>query len=288
MKQLRFTQKGQSLVELMISVAIGAIIALGVSSVFIFAIEQFTIMTEINKAQENLLLAAFHTKNMLSQGVIMRGIAPSADPNTTPDILANVNPYYGQILTSYTPRSQGIARTLAIFAREDGSGASTLKPTGIFYYPPTATAGATDAASGRILFAIPAPPGGGGSVVIDPNDLGQSVWFDGIVDFSIQSVSLSTSPTAQYSNLAEKAVIHIISRAFRDSNKTNWFYNVPSDTTKGTPTVAFKDYDMTVEVGFRNNLLNYNQTLPNGSPAPQQYLYGGVYFFKFINPVATP
>ncbi len=71
---IRTCQRGFSLAELMITIGIGSVVALGTSSLMSFAAEQFFIIMEKSIAEESLLTASYLFRSYLSQAVDVRGV----------------------------------------------------------------------------------------------------------------------------------------------------------------------------------------------------------------------
>ncbi|MCC6277128.1 MAG: prepilin-type N-terminal cleavage/methylation domain-containing protein, partial [Oligoflexia bacterium] len=98
--KVRLDQFGQTLTEMMMAVAIGSIVSLGVASVFTYGMRQFAVLREQNLTQENLLQAAYYTRSFLSQAVK----TTCCQGNTCYNFSSPVsNPNYQAIADTFSP-----------------------------------------------------------------------------------------------------------------------------------------------------------------------------------------
>lgn len=268
------------MIELSIATAIGGLISLIVASVFIYAMEQFSILVEHNTAEENLLWSAYQTRSMLSQAVDLRvynGDIPS-NGNTNGWIRAR----YDSALQS------GQTTALAVFARENqfSGNLSNLVSTGIFAVAPTSlpSGGADGAPIGGVMYFDPGREGNG-VLSSTPDD----VWFDRFSRIEIREVECttpsgsSTDPVvcaAGGGQPAKSAVIVIKVRNFRTSNRGQWVWQEPSAVTPGTTVGPYEESEMIIKVGFRNNVLGQSKVAGTGVDR----LHGGLYFFRMPLP----
>ncbi len=268
---------GFSLVEVMVATGIGTIVSAGIAAVFIFAIEQFTVLVEQNAAEESLLWAAYNTRSFLSQAIDLE--VHAAD--LTSSIPAGQK---GQVLSSYTSASDGTIKTLAIFNREmstaAGATGSNLFSTGVFFINPTTTpvAGNQQPWGGVLIFDM-------GSNTDNPMWPSLSdLWFDRISEFRIQDVECAlpgqSGAGCEGSN-AKSATVVIKARYFKNAKREQWIYapTIPA----GTVIAPYRDIEMTVKVGFRDNVLLNSAGSRVGSTTDER-LHGGLYFFRMILP----
>jgi hypothetical protein len=182
--------KGFSLIELMITTAIGIIVSLGIASVFIFAMEQFTILVEKNEAETSVLNTAYYLRSYLSQGIDVYAVNNVAPTGYVPFacVLPNCNTAgAGQMDANFellVPASWGGAgdvgafSVFAAFNREAGryntstnsmpNTGSVMQTTGIFARDTDANAIDPENMSGALVFDHNS---NGGLIFPDPSDL---------------------------------------------------------------------------------------------------------------------
>jgi hypothetical protein len=245
--------------------------------VFVFAIEQFTVLVEQNAAEESLLWAAYNTRSFMSQAVDLEVHASPVSTSIT-------FPAKGQILDSFTSASDGAIQTVAAFGREmssaAGASSSTIFSTGIFFVNPSSTPVGSNAQpwGGVLIFDMGSAGGAGGAMWPTLGDL----WFDRISEFKIQDVECAipgaTGAGCIGSN-AKSATVIIKARYFKNAKRDQWIYG-----TAGAATVApYRDIEMTIKVGFRDNVLLNSAGSRVGSTTDER-LHGGLYFFRMMLP----
>lgn len=267
-------QKGFSLIEVMIAAGIGTIVSAGIATVFIFALEQFTVLVEQNATEESLLWAAYNTRAYLSQAVDIR----VQDPPMPMPLNVGAAPNYGRILRQFdsTTVGAGTFNLIAGFQREvgdgSGGGASIFRATSIWLVTPSATAvGNSQQPWGGILFFSEGGAPGLGDL-----------WFDRISYFALQDVECTDPNPALCNGFPIKsATVVIRARYFKTVKKDQWFYRTSNPMPAGIG--GYRDIEMTVKVGFRNNiLLGAGQSRVGGTTAER--LHGGLYFFRMPLP----
>lgn len=248
-----------TLLEIMIASGISVIVSMGIAGIYIFAIQQFTILVNMNTAQENLLWMAYHTKNTMSQAV---NINPSGGCTPWPgDVTGCIQsaPAGGR-LTSAT----GATIAVASFQREWATeGVSELLPTTIFYREPMVNQ------EGMVYFDINTPTGQPITAGLDDIFYGQIVQYN---------LTLNAEPI--YNIMQATGVTATITTRYHRSSGENKRWCVPGDTAgdcnNGPPP---SDITMTFNVGLRNN-----QALEKTNGQPRS-IHGGIYYYRFIPPL---
>lgn len=289
-KSLKLLSDGFSLIEVVVAVGIGGIISSVVATIFVFAVEQFTVLVEQNAAEESLLWASYTTRAFLGQAVDLKVTSGSAiDPDITPT-------ESGRILSQYSSTDAfriGNTAAVAVFGRENMTGVSTNAMTSDIY------------ASAVFVFSPPITPTGssaapvGGAIYFDPgapvsatmSATQNDVWFDRISEFRIEDVECVTDVgTAQGSACngwtAKSATIVIKARYFKTARRNRWIWQQMSVIPAGTDVGPFRDVEMSIKVGFRNNLLLGGTSGPQSRVGMegQERLHGGLYFFRMTLP----
>src|SRR4051812_15368377 len=116
-------RSGQTLIELLISVAIGGILSLAMASVFTFGVNQFNSLMEQNTAEESLLQTAYYLRFYLAQALKTRCVnfIPNSftmsDDGTAPVGLAAGNFDCARYESTVPPTwpGAGILQPLAVF-----------------------------------------------------------------------------------------------------------------------------------------------------------------------------
>ena len=267
-KRDRIGESGQTLIQMMIGVAIGAIVALGGASVLVFAIDQFQILVRKNQVEEDILWASYHSRTIMQQAVDLLTIrGTSVIPANPGNGMIRGEDRIG-IYDSGTYASDGTWDTLAIFFREGGDeiNGSRLFPTGVFFRRPNGRQ------SGRLAIDLGTAPGpltGGGA----------SLTFDGLtqVRLRVNSVAGENSP-------AREAVMTLSFR-YWSSNRINDYNFCPAGPGCTPNLTGRTDRNFDVRIGFRNNELMATSLLGTGE---KERLHGTMYYFPFRRPIGGP
>lgn len=248
----------------MISSAIGMIVALAISSLYLFAIDAFHRIVAMNHAQEQLLWTAYHSRNLLSQAVNVTN--PSTDPGS------------GYIYHT-TTTSAGLTKAVAGFMREWGQNASQFRQTGIFLVEPGSSGGLAGPVDtmGRVFFDVLSP-----GLMTPSND---DVSTENIVQYDVvvSSDTANTAAQGQWVPNPNRVLINITTRYFLQSNRDNFRFCPPAELAApparclvaGNP-ARFRDVRMTVNVSLRNNF--------DKSGTGSGGVYGLIYYFQFMPP----
>ncbi|MCB0394009.1 MAG: prepilin-type N-terminal cleavage/methylation domain-containing protein [Bdellovibrionales bacterium] len=285
------TQSGFSLIELMVAVGIGTIVALGISTLFIFAVEQFTILVEQNNTEEEMLWASYHTRSFLSQAVQLQtrnATATGGIDYTTPTFNNQ-----GYVVRNYDSQSffaGDVAGTsipvdlIAVFARENGFASSagfagsSLYNSAIFFQRPLI------GLPGKLYFIVGSPTSAAGGSMVPADD---QIVYERIVEYAISTVDVPVSGGTP--NVSKAATVTITGRYFRtsDRNRQLWCPSANS-ATAGCGNTVYRDITMTISVGFRNNALLNCADLANtvgcSGTDYRERLHGGLYFYKMAIP----
>jgi hypothetical protein len=262
------SQKGMTLIEIMIASGISIVVSMGIAGIYIFAVQQFTILVNMNTAQENVLWLAYHTKSLMSQAVNLQDVE-----GCTPD----PSSIWGCI-PDRTTTNAGTQVTVAAFQREwsvgwDGSGntiPSELVPTAIFFQQPSATV------DGRIFLDINTPVGG---LITPGND---DIVYDRVVQYDLNT---NIEPIYGF-NQATGVEVTIATRYHRttDELRMRWCTPSPGAPAPGvgscTDGAAASDITMRFNVGLRNN--HALEKTPSNQP---RSIHGGIYYYRFIPPL---
>lgn len=278
-KSILRNNQGMTLIELMIASGISLVVSLGISGIFIYTVQQFTIMVEMNKAQENLLWMAYHSKSVLSQAVAIDGDATDPvfqaidgevnDVNAAP-IGNGATATAGSDANSFDLAS-GRRVLVADFFREWGTNSSNLLQTQIVYQRPTPSE------EGIVFFDVNTP--NGQAMTADFGD----IFYDKVVQYDVQTLSTTL---ADGSNQMESAQINITTRYHKSTDQTRWNWCVPSlacaNGSSSGNDASFVDLSMSLSVGFRNN-----RAMEKDASNKSLGIHGGIYYYRFQPPTVN-
>ncbi len=299
-----------TLIELIVTIAIGLIVSAGIASVFVFAMQQFTILVEKNQAEENALLMNYYLRRFLSQAVdmnAMSAIDTSLLGSGSGQIDINfelLNPSQAGIASGDT----GAFTRFAIFNREAAlyntganqlpAGGSDIRQTGIFLRDTNSQANAIlpDESSGAIIFDIHTDPAS--PMVPSANDM----FLTRLHNFRVQRVNCNGSngfavEVVNYANgnilkclpsgwapaggrfRVKTITVETVTRYFRSANKGMWNYRAPIG---GPPAAPYRDIIQTIKINMKNNGLT-DQSL-TGRSGREERVFGSVYFYDYFIP----
>lgn len=258
--QLLASNQGMTLIEIMVASGISVVVSMGIAGIYIFAIQQFTILVNMNTAQENLLWMAYHTKNTMSQAV---NVAPLTGCTPNPSSIVGCIP--SSPVTGRLTSVSGNTIPVAIFQREwSTNGISEILPTAIFFREPTATR------EGRITFDINTPEGQ--PLIAGADD----IWYDQVVKYDIKLTLGSIYGISQATGVKV-----MMATRYHRSSSDNKRWCVPGDTAAGCiDGVSSSDVSMTFNVGLRNNF-----ALDKTPSGQLRSIHGGIYYYRFIPPI---
>ncbi|MCC6276343.1 MAG: hypothetical protein IT289_00355, partial [Oligoflexia bacterium] len=289
-------------------------VSLGVASVFTYGMRQFAVLREQNLTQESLLQAAYYTRSFLSQAVkatCCQGNTcynfsnPVSNPNyqaiadtfspSTPSTTGNLDPA-GFPVGAIDCRNEaagnfasGAKSTFGIFAREsgrlNGGTVATAVPeslflaTGIYFKAPTAPVGGVGQSG--VLYLGTGTAANPSTMMTDE----RALFFDRLVNVGVipGSVKMSANPlnisgTDTYYPI-QSMDLRLVARYFND------FSNI--DYRPGIAAGAYRDIEMIVSIGFRNNVISMTAdgSVVSGSQlTTPERLHGGLYYYRLAAP----
>ncbi len=301
----------------MVSAAIGVVVSLGIASVFVFAIQEFTLLVEKNEAETNHLWTTYYTRLFLAQAVEVRPVT-GAQPVSVLTVAPNIG--MGAVKIDFNARSVAQNASyvpFAVFQREAGTAASVLEATGIFIKT-TNPAAVTDNPFDRsyaLTFDLGCNNNGlPANCVITPtrNDL----YFDRISRFEVQTSAggclqvetegptiapacVGANTVYGTSDKLKTITLYISTRYFKGTNRSRWYYHTGNVWLGGTPAGAgggvlvapanpaqFRDITSTLKVTLRDNVLS-TTSLTTGTTSREERAHGGIYYFMPIIPRPT-
>lgn len=298
--------KGVTLVELLVTAAIGIFVSMGIASVFVFAMQQFTILVEKNAAEENALQITYYLRQYLSQAVDVNAVTAvgAALPGGTGQIDVNFR-LLDQNFSGVGAADSGEFVRFAVFNREAGTynnaaggmpmGGSDLRKTAIFIKDTSPASSFPDASSGAVVFDFNTETG---VIVPEASDL----FYSRIHDFQVQRVNCpgagglaaevveeasgrlwpclpaGWAPAGGVTYKIKTITVVIATRYFKSATKGDWNYRAP---VGGAPTAPYRDIVQTVKINFKNNSLTQNSLVGRGS---EERVHGSLYFYDYIMP----
>jgi len=291
-------ENGTTLVELMVSVAIGALVTLGIAMVFVYAVNQFNLLVDENDAEEQLLSASYFSRLYFSQAVTTQ-VGTVTDPiftdtsgnavSTYADPLkgtiacgmafdANTD-FNGTIATAAGAKPEDANQALvAVFRRENGDfssgvGKSYFVVTAVYFRPPQGYPGNPGNQSGALTFVS----GLTAANLNLANSTAGGVRLDHISSFRIDCSAAPETSNAQV------VTINIGTRYFKDIDRSRWNYLPRSGGQAGPPAgiPSYRDVTFSTSIGLRDNNLGQSLT---GLTGQAELLHGGVYYLKFSAP----
>ncbi|MES2769237.1 MAG: hypothetical protein V4596_08830 [Bdellovibrionota bacterium] len=310
--------KGLSLIELMVTTMIGIIVSMGIASVFVFAMEQFTILVEKNAAEESVLMSTYNLRNYLSQAVDLN-VVDSIDNAAV--IALNGGGQLDFDFELLVPAQSEIGDAdsgefarFAVFNREAGTynigagsmpnGGSQMRPTGIFVKDTDVNGLNPDAQSGALVFDTNSTTG---NMIPGPSDFVHSR----LHNFRVQRIAAGAancpggyaievvvnSGAANNGTLLpclgaawgggtpgerykiKTLTVEVWTRYFKTSDKSSWNYRAP---VGGAATAPYRDIVQTVKINFKNNVLTTESL--TGEAGAEERVHGSLYFYDYIMP----
>lgn len=302
--------KGVSLIELLVTVAIGLVVSGGIASVFVFAMQQFTILVEKNQAEEDSLRMNFYLRRYLSQAVDLNAvttISTGAFGGGTGQIDVDFELLVPSSSDMAGAGDSGAFARFAIFNREAAlfstgtnqlpAAGSEMRQTGIFLKDTDADAPTPDRRAGAMIFDIGTPHGS--QMVPNVSDVFltrlhnfrvQRVVCNGVGGgYAVEVVNYATghiekclsstwAPGGQTFKV-KTITLETFTRYFKTSNKDSWNFRAP---VGGGNVGPYYDLVQTIKINFKNNALT-NQSLTSG-PNKEERVHGSVYFYDFFIP----
>ncbi len=238
----------------MISSGIGILVSLGMAAVFIFTVQQFTILIEKNEAEENHLWATYYTRLYLGQAVRVSPVAAA--------------PGASQLRRDFDARTHAPAGTtvpFALFERENGINSSEFEATGIFIKGATPNGADEYERSYALIFDL----GCNGVSPCNMVPARDDIHFSRISNFSVVRFE-------EVNTNLKSIVIRLSTRYFNSIRRTLWCYH--TDTVSATCEGSFRDVTSDLQITLRNNTLSTN-SLTGGAAGREERAHGGIYYY---------
>ncbi len=311
--------------ELVVAMAIGAIMSLAMATVFTFSAEQFASLIDQNDTEESLLLASYYLRATIAQAV--KTAATFGDPSvlgvydgTTQDnTITPLNVVKGYFdLSKVCKDAVGVrcksmyntapniiwvpdtVNALALFVRENGGDGpnpnnptSDYTPTGIFYNPPATIQALPNGSMGTIYIAQ--APAVTGNFTVTVAGLNSQLKFDHIVAFGL--VDSATGPPyttfAPASTVGPPPVVMNYTAVGAVNLYIRARYFKPTSNVKNyaaDPAVAAAAGSLFRDIETNVNIgLRDNVLGPSllGPAGSVERLTSGLYFYRFAGPQMT-
>ena len=295
----RSLQSGSMLIELLVVTAISSVVTLATSSLLIFSIEQFNILVQQHKTQENLLWASYHIRSYFSQAVNLQQGTGSATSCSLSEAKGNLRdqgwmvPEYNDVTTPCS----GMA-VIAVFPRENATDTNgvDLFVSAIFYEPAVTTSSNGEPSPGRLYFDV-GERSANRAVNLTPDDT--DIIYSGIHDFKIHNVETMRafdtcqnnmgSITCGVSNLMIKTAT--VTLTFRYFLFPDGKRGERHDYATNSQTLNYVDISQEVNINFHNNIMTKCKNVMTGCDENTQHtykerLFGNIYFYKMIIPAS--
>tara|TARA_B100001248_G_C27399360_1_gene468693 strand:- start:7990 stop:8796 length:807 start_codon:yes stop_codon:yes gene_type:complete len=263
-----------TLIEIVIASGISLIVSMAIASIYIYAVEQFVIMVEMNEAQENALWLSYHTKSSYMQAIDLDDLAATGASFLVPHTTTTA-PAMGAAPDPANISGSTRWRLLSTFQREWGNGIpgdpneQELLQTQVSMILPSQDR--DEFGQGIVFFDMFTPDG------LTPNPGFDDLFYDKVVQYDIGNLrSAGTGPNVR----TESADFIITTRYHRSSQPLEWMWCSPNDPCAAAPNDAgWFDIRYDFNVTFRNNRALDDDE--NGNPLSA---HGGIYYFRFVPP----
>jgi len=276
---------GYTLTELVFGVAILSVTMLGAGSLFVFFVDQMTVATERNAAEESLLFGSYYLKTLFSNAVGVSVFDTSTLVPGTPVVTPATQIASNYVASTDTVASVNTVDILSLYLRENGDNVSQFQSAGVFFQRPMDDSANKIFYPGRLFISL--GPQGTPGTPIAAATLAPSLgdYISGhLVDISWQIFSNNSPPKTN--DPAKAATITLTARYFLlgDNSQWRWCKSAAPGCTIIPP---YKDLTATVEIGFRDNVLNISSIsgAVNSANVPlPDRLFGTLYFFNYHLP----
>lgn len=292
-----------TLMEILIVAGISSVLSLAISSLLIFSIEQFNVLVQQHKTEEDMLWASYHLRSFFSQSINMQRRAVTTPSCTLSSIStlgdlqdqgSMVSNYGGTGAGSCTPNNS--MALIAIFPRENATHYQNIDlfVSAIFYQPPTAT-GTGLPNPGRLFLDVGERSGGTVHFVPDNTD----VVYSGLSDFKVENIELMNMADA-CQNSAGTVTCSGPNTMIKTAEVTVTFRYFLFNDGKGgqrhdytincrTAGANCRDLENVIAINFHNNILTKCKDVMTGcdpatNPAYKERLFGNIYFYKMAIP----
>ena len=288
-------QAGFTLIELMIAVTLTSFIALAISSVFIFSVEQFHILMQQHKTEEAMVFASYHTRSYLSQAVNMQLVGTQGTPDCHLNSGVVNEPDRGFIVEHHSTCLTPSTSLVALFPRENSFKYSSvhLFGTSIFYERPTALTSTEASRPGRLIFGLGQSTSEAGHVHSphSPNN----IVYTGLSHFEITTNPEDIKEVNNICNrLTTCTIVPMVKKVqvilkfryflFTEGSGEN-FYDYVSDIRQ----VNAREIESTISINFHNNTMakcadSVIGCDPIAHPTGKERIFGPIYFYKLVIP----
>ena len=301
-------QAGFTLIELMITVTLTSFIALAISSVFIFSVEQFHILMQQHKTEEAMLFASYHMRSYLSQAVNTQRVTttPSCHLKQA-DITGPANTDRGFIV-EYDYDNQDPTTTcsssippetalVALFPRENSFKYNSvdLFETSIFYERPTAPTATDSSRPGRLMFGLGTRTSGSTTSFLHSPHSPHNIIYTGLSHFELKDIVVKDAqnicpPTGPCGGRPMIRTAQVLLRfryfLFIEGSGGN-FYDYTSEIRE----VNAREIENTIDINFHNNTMAKCSGGDMGMgcnatdhPTGKERIFGPIYFYKLVIP----
>lgn len=247
-------------------------VSLGLATIFIFSIQQFTMLVEKNEAEENHLWITYYTRLYLGQAVRVNDLKGSPPGNIA-------SGGRGSIRTDFDVRALTTGNEIipfGIFERENGIRNSEFEATGIFLKGINSNAGDVYNRSYAIIFHLGCPSS---PCLMNPDR--NNLFYDRISRFEVLDSAFEDSNpggTGGTNNL-KNLTIRVSTRYFNTSNQNLWCF----DESKGVNcTPHYRDITSDIQITLRNNILGRVTSSAGGIERDERAHGGLYYYFPFL------
>ena len=288
-------QKGFTLIELMIAATLTSFMALAISSVFIFSIEQFNILMQQHKTEEAMLFASYHIRSYLSQAINMQIVTAGVPKcHLEPSDIDPNDSDRGFIVDSYDSACTDEIALIALFPRENSFKYNSvdLFETSIFYERPE------DTRPGRLMFGLGTRTSRDTSFLHSPHSP-NNIIYEGLSDFEItfpdqgnrnvQNICGPDTGSCTTKNMARTAQVTLKFRyfLFTEGGGGN-LYDYVSDIRE----VNAREVENIISINFHNNTMakcaeigtGCDPDSPDATGTEKERIFGPIYFYKLVIP----
>ena len=279
------SEKGASIIEIMIGASIATIVGLGMSFLLKAVSDYFVIISEQYSALTSLASTTYQLQTIFSHAIDVERTA-----NTTTDVPTTIAAdTAGVVRFDYTFNSGTPATAtttlLGLFLREqspslaNSPGVSLPVATGLYFTTPTQPVSAVNRGTTGVLWVdLGDYNAGGGNDTVGPGP--EDLFFDRIVEFVMEPETESATD-----NRVRTIKFTIVVRYFLKNDRSGWNWCPTADLPSGSGTcpamgTGFQDLQREVTVTLRNSPIEDIDT----NPTSHARLLGNIYFFNFISP----
>ena len=292
-------QAGFTLIELMVAVTLTSFMALAISSVFIFSIEQFNILMQQHKTEEAMLFASYHIRSYLSQAINMQVVRPTPKCHLEPtDLVGNTDQgfivEYNPACSSTVPSETAL---VALFPRENSFKYNSvdLFETSIFYERPDED---NPSRPGRLMFGLGTRTNGNTNFLHSPHSP-HNIIYEGLSNFEmtfpdplqdikvVEDICNGSGCGISWMARTIRVTLRFRYFLFTEGSGGN-FYDYFSDIRE----VNARELENTIDINFHNNTMakcgeigtGCDPNSPLATGTEKERIFGPIYFYKLILP----